>query len=235
MEFFLSLLQIIMIDLVLGADNSIVIAMACRNIPVEQRNKVIFWGTAGAIIVRILLTVIIVALLNIPFLHLAGGLLLVWIAYKLLVEEENKENVKAGATVGAAIRAIITADIIMGLDNVLAIGGAAKGHYLLVVLGLLISIPIIVFGSKLVLKMFEKLPWLIYAGGGILAYTAGEMITAEHFLQNWIKQVPELYLNYAIPLVVVIVVIACGYLTNKARENGHLPGDHLSSFKHEQG
>ncbi len=209
-SFWISLLQIVMIDLILGADNSIVIAMASRNIPPEMRNKAIFWGTGGAVVVRIIMTIIIVLLLKIPFLQLVGGLLLLWIAYKLLVGEEGKEKIEAKTSLRGAIQTIIYADIIMGLDNMLAIGGAAKGSLLLVIIGLLISIPIIVWGSKLILRLLERFPLLIYVGAGVLVYTAGEMIVRDPAIADFLHGIP--FLSYIIVALLIVVVLGLGYL-----------------------
>ncbi|MBO8173224.1 MAG: TerC family protein [Bacillaceae bacterium] len=215
-SFWLSLLQIVMIDIILGADNSIVIAMACRNIPQEMRNKAIFWGTAGAVIVRVIMTVLIVLLLKIKFLQLIGGLLLIWIAYKLLVGDEGEEKIEAKSSLRGAIQTIIYADIIMGMDNMLAIGGASKGNFTLVILGLLISIPIIVWGSKIILHFLERFPMLIYVGAGILAYTAGEMIVRDPAVADYLHAVP--YLPYVIVAILVVSVLSLGHRVKTRRE-----------------
>lgn len=170
-EFWTILFSIIVIDLALAGDNAIVIGLAARNVPKEQQKKAILWGTLGAIVIRSLLTLAVVWLLKIPGLLLAGGLFLIWIAYKLLVEDKKQgSNVKAGKSMGDAIKTIIMADAVMGLDNVLAVAGAAHGHFLLVVMGLLVSIPIVVWGSSIIIKWVERYPWLIYFGAGVLAW-----------------------------------------------------------------
>ena len=173
-EFLSALLAIIVIDLVLAGDNAIVIAMAARNLPADLQKRAIIWGAVGAIGVRSVMTLIVVYLLKIPGLILVGGLLLVWIAYRLLHSEEDEESSDsvASMTFWGAMRTIIVADAVMGLDNVLAVAGAAQGSYLLVVLGLVISIPIVVWGSTLILKLVDKYPLVIYFGAGILTWTA---------------------------------------------------------------
>jgi YjbE family integral membrane protein len=180
--FFVSLLSIILIDLVLAGDNAIVIGMAARNLKKDTQKKVILWGTVGAIIIRALATLVVVTLLKIPGLLLIGGILLLWIAYKLLSEKKNHEDMQVKDSMWAAIRTIIIADAVMGLDNVIAVAGAAHGNFLLVIIGLLVSVPIVVWGSTLFIKWIEKYPSIIYIGAGVLALTAGKMITGEKFL-----------------------------------------------------
>lgn len=183
-EFLLSLLVIIGIDLVLGTDNAVVIAMACRNLPVIQRNKAIILGTLLAIVFRIFITLIAVYLLEIPFLQLIGGVFLLYIAFHLIVgKDDDTNNIKSHGSLWKAIKTIVIADLLMGFDNVIAVAGAAQGHMILVAIGLLISIPIIIWGSKIILILLTKYPMLIYVGGGLLAYTAGKMIVGEHQLQ----------------------------------------------------
>ena len=184
-EFFSALLSIIIIDLVLAGDNAIVIGMAARNLPKAHQKQVIIWGTVGAVVIRALATLAVVWLLKIPGLMLAGGLLLIWIAYKLLIEEKEHENIEAGDSRLVAIRTIIIADAVMGLDNVLAVAGSAHGSFLLVVLGLLISVPIVVWGSTVIVKWIERYPVIIYIGAAVIALTAGKMITGEPLIKGW--------------------------------------------------
>ena len=186
-EFFSALMAIVLLDLVLAGDNAIVIGLAARNVPAEMRNRVVFWGTAGAIIIRALLTVVVVWLLKIPGFLLAGGLALVWIAWQLTQEDNGGgHEITPHSSVRGAIRTIVIADAVMGVDNVLAIGGAAHGSMLLVVLGLVISIPIVVWGSQLILKMVDRHPWIIIAGAAVLGWTAAKMIASEPLLKGWI-------------------------------------------------
>jgi len=179
-----ALLAIVLIDLVLAGDNAIVIALAARRLPAHLQKRAIVWGTVGAIVVRSLMTIGVVWLLKIPGLMLVGGLGLVWIAYKLLVPQEGgHEEHGAGAnTFWGAMKTIVIADALMGVDNVLGVAGAAKGSFDLVVIGLLISVPIVVWGSTLVLRLVERFSIITYVGAGVLAYTAGHMIVSEPLL-----------------------------------------------------
>lgn len=224
-EWWFALLNIIFIDLVLAGDNAIVIALAARNLPADKQKKAIIWGTVGAITIRILATLLVVRLLDLPWLHLAGGVLLVWIAVKLLVQEEQHEDIKAGTTLWQAIRTIIIADAAMGLDNVIAVAGAASGHMMLVVIGLLISIPVVVWGSTLFIKLVNKFNWILYVGGGVLAFTAAKMIAGEKAavfnLSGYFEHHPALYWTFVI--LVVLSVLAGGYLTNKRKQNKAQP------------
>lgn len=183
LEFLAALAAIVVIDLVLAGDNAIVIALAARGLPERLRRRAILWGTAGAIGVRAAMTVIVVWLLGVPGLMFAGGLMLLWIAYRLLLPDEASGG-DAHATQGAAsfwgaMGTIVLADAMMGLDNVLAVAGAAHGSYLLVVLGLLISIPIVVWGSRMVLRLIDRYPAIVYLGAAVLAVTAAKMVTGE--------------------------------------------------------
>ncbi|MBM6618274.1 YjbE family putative metal transport protein [Bacillus suaedaesalsae] len=213
LEFLTALLIIIGIDIVLGGDNAIVIALASRNLPESKRNKAIFLGTGLAIVIRVLLTILAVYLLKIPFLQLVGGILLIVIAYKLLVDNEDDMNINAGVTLSAAVKTIVFADIVMGFDNVIAVAGAAQGNILLVVIGLLVSIPIIIWGSKLILMLMERFSALVYVGAGILAFTAGKMMTHESRLTGFFDTYASL--QYILPISTVILVLAAGYVKNK--------------------
>jgi YjbE family integral membrane protein len=164
--------------------------MAARNLKKETQKQVILWGTVGAIVIRAFATVIVVSLLKIPGLLLAGGLLLLWISYKLLTEKKNHEQVQAKDSMWAAVRTIIIADAVMGLDNVIAVAGAAHGEFLLVIVGLLVSVPIVVWGSTLFIKWIETYPWIIYIGSGVLVLTAGKMITGEKFIAPYFETNP---------------------------------------------
>jgi YjbE family integral membrane protein len=185
-EFFAALAAIIVIDLVLAGDNAIVIALAARKLPPHLQKKAVLWGTAGAILVRSAMTLVVVWLLKIPGLLLAGGLLLLWIAYRLLSpdEKDGGHGGVATTTFWGAMKTIVIADAVMGLDNVLAVAGAAHGSYLLVVLGLLISVPIVIWGSTLVLKWVERFPSIVYLGAAVLAWTAAKMVSSEPFLKE---------------------------------------------------
>lgn len=203
MEFLTALLAIVMIDLVLAGDNAIVIGLAARNLPKEKQKKVILWGTVGAVILRVIATIAVVWLLKVPGLMLVGGVLLVWIAYKLLVEEKG-HDVKAGESTWAAIRTIIIADAAMGIDNVLAVAGAAHGSILLVIIGLAISVPIVVWGSTLLIKWMERYPIIITIGAGILAWTAAKMIVGEAFLKPFFENG---IVKYGFEIIVIAAVL----------------------------
>ncbi len=214
LQFWSSLLTIIFIDLLLAGDNAIVIGLAARNLPKEKQKQAIIWGTAGAVGIRIIATVVVVWLLKIPFLLAVGGILLLWIAYKLLVQEDSHDDIKPAATLLASIRTIIIADAAMGLDNVIAVAGAAHGSIELVVLGLLVSIPIVVWGSTLFIKIIERYKWIIYLGSGVLAYTASKMITHEERFHAFFG---EPWIAYTFDALMVAIVIAAGLWTNAAK------------------
>ncbi|UFJ42990.1 TerC family protein [Brevibacillus humidisoli] len=215
-EFWTALLSIIVIDLVLAGDNAIVIGLSARNVPKEQQKKVIFWGTAGAIVIRALLTFIALWLLRIPGLLLVGGVLLIWIAYKLLVEEKDHGDLQSGTSLWAAVRTILVADTVMGLDNVLAVAGAAHGDFLLVVLGLLISVPIVIWGSTLILRWVKQYPIILYVGAGVLAWTASKMIIDEPFIHSFFIDYP--LLRYGFSIVMIAGVLLLGLRKNRERE-----------------
>lgn len=223
-DFWMALLSIVMIDLVLAGDNAIVIGLAARNVPKADQKKVIMWGTVGAIVVRVIMTVLVVQLLNIPGLRLAGGLALMWIAYKLLVDEKN-HDIKAGNQMWAAIRTIIIADTMMGLDNVLAVAGAAHGDFLLVVIGLAISVPIMVWGSTMILKLTERYPIVITIGAAVLAWTAAKMFVEEPLVHDWFANG---FVKYGFELLVIVAIVGLGTYVKKNRKQ---PGtvDHSHS------
>ncbi|MDR4926240.1 MULTISPECIES: TerC family protein [Peribacillus] len=205
-EFISGLLAIIMIDLVLAGDNAILIGLAARKLPKEQQKKVIIWGAVGAIVIRIIATLLVVVLLEVPGLHLIGGLLLVWIAYKLLIDEEE-HDVKPADSMWAAIKTIIIADALMGLDNVLAVAGASHGNFTLVVIGLLVSIPVVMYGSTLIIKLIERFPFIIIIGAGILGWTAAKMIVAEPFMLDYFANP---FIKYGFEAIVVIGILVAG-------------------------
>ena len=203
--FLSALLAIVVIDLVLAGDNAIVIALAARSLPPALQKRAIVWGAIGAIVVRSLMTVIVVWLLQIPGLLLAGGLALLWIAYRLLLPDADAadHHKPAPATFWGAMRTIVIADAVMGLDNVLAVAGAAHGSYLLVVAGLVISVPIVVWGSTVVLKVVDRFPGVVYIGAAVLVWTAVKMIHGEPLLKPWAEATPILAALFylAIPLI----------------------------------
>lgn len=214
-EFLTALLAIIMIDLVLAGDNAILIGLAARKLPKEQQKKVVFWGAIGAIVIRTIATFLVVYLLKIPGLHLVGGLLLVWIAYKLLVEEEDHEDVSAADSLWGAIKTVIIADALMGLDNVLAVAGASHGNFSLVVIGLLVSIPVVMWGSTLILRLIERFPIIVTIGAGILGWTASKMIVGEPFLADYFANP---VVKYGFELIVVAGILLAGTLKQRKVE-----------------
>jgi YjbE family integral membrane protein len=214
MQFLAALGAIVLIDLVLAGDNAIVIALAARNLPKHLQTKAIVWGTVGAIAVRSAMTVVVVWLLKVPGLLLVGGALLIWIAIKLLKPaQENGEGEHTGATgFWGAMKTIVIADAVMGLDNVLAVAGAAHGSFLLVVLGLLISIPIVVWGSTLILKWVEKFPAIMYIGAAVLAWTAVKMMLGEPMVKEYVESFKEFV--WVAHVLVIGGVIGIGYFLN---------------------
>jgi YjbE family integral membrane protein len=225
-QFFSALLAIIIIDLVLAGDNAIVIALAARNLPPHLRTRAIAWGTVGAIIVRSAMTLVVVWLLKIPGLLFLGGSLLIWIAYKLLVDNGGEGQHTADPVAGfwGAMKTIVVADALMGLDNVLAVAGAAHGSFLLVVLGLLISIPIVIWGSQLILKLVVRYPVIVYIGSGVLALTAVKMMISEPLIKEWLVQHPlVIWVGY---ITVIGGVLSAGFMANhgkaRARVAAHL-------------
>lgn len=214
-----ALLAIILIDLVLAGDNAIVIALAARSLPKDLQKKAIVWGTVGAIVVRSAMTLVVVWLLKIPGLMLIGGLGLLWIAYNLLAENdgEDEHGSPTATTFWAAMKTIVIADALMGIDNVLGVAGAANGAMDLVIIGLLISVPIVVFGSTVVLKLVERFPAIIQFGAAVLAFTAGKMIVNEKLLSDIFKG-PELVHQAAywgLIVLAIVGVLAAGWWHNR--------------------
>ena len=216
-----ALMAIILIDLVLAGDNAIVIALAARNLPKHLQKKAIIWGTVGAIGVRTLMTLVVVWLLKIPGLMLVGGLGLLWIAYKLIADQggDDGDHGPAATTFWGAMKTIIVADALMGIDNVLGVAGAAHGAMDLVVLGLLISVPIVVFGSTMVLKLVDRFPAIIYIGAAVLAWTAASMITNEPVLSQWFgtREAPETVLRWAVAAVCIVAVLGTAWLATRRK------------------
>ncbi|MGQ9558501.1 MAG: TerC family protein [Desulfurispora sp.] len=215
MEFILSLLSIILIDIVLGGDNAVVIAMASKSLPPQLRKKAILLGTAGAIAVRVLLTAFVIYLLAIPLLQFVGGLLLIWIAWKLLADNNQKEvTCRSGKGLWDALKIIIMADLVMGVDNILAIAGAARGHVGLVLFGLVISIPLIVWGSTLLVRLMDRFSAITYVGAGVIAWAAGHMIAADPIVAG--RVIPYLpHFEYLAPLTCVVLVTGYGWYKNR--------------------
>lgn len=209
--FWMALLQIIAIDILLGGDNAVVIALACRHLPEEQRRRAIVGGVAGAILLRIVLLFFAMQLLALPYLKLVGAALLLWIGVKLLLpEDEDAHEVRTGASFFAAIKTIIVADAVMSLDNVLAVAGAAGGNLVLVSLGVLISIPIIVWGSQLVLKLMDRYPQVVLLGGGLLGWIAGGMAVTDVAVMSWIPN--SVWVKHLAAAVGAVLVMGIGIL-----------------------
>jgi YjbE family integral membrane protein len=212
--FFASLLQIMLVNVVLSGDNAVVIALAARNLPAQYQRQAILWGSGGAIVLRVLLTVVAVQLLKIPYLQALGGLLLVWIAIQLLVEKDEEEGAHhAHAGLMGAVKTILVADVVMSLDNTLAIAGVAKGDWTLLIVGLGLSIPLIVLGSTLIMKIMDRFPVVVYIGAALIAWTAGEMIDSDPAIQPWLPQV--LYDTPCLPLLLTLAVVGYGWWSNR--------------------
>lgn len=209
-QFWVDVFKIIMIDLLLSGDNAVVIALACRNLPEAQRKKGILYGVGGAIGLRIVLTFFAVGLLALPYLKLIGALLLLWVGIKLILpeEEHNSENIKADTRLFGAVKTIIVADFVMSLDNVLGVAAAAKGNASLLVFGLLISIPMIAWSSQMVLKLIDRFPFIIYGGGALLGYVAGEMLVSEALFATVVEA--RHYLHWLVPAVCALLVLVVG-------------------------
>lgn len=218
MEFFSTgwwsaLLAIILIDLVLAGDNAIVIALAARSLPQRLQRRAIVWGTLGAIVVRAAMTVGVVWLLRIPGLMLVGGLGLLWVAYKLLADQGGTEHEgPVASTFWGAMKTIVVADALMGIDNVLGVAGAAHGAFDLVVIGLVVSVPIVVFGSTLVLKLVDRFPLVVHAGAAVLAFTAATMIVGEPLLDEVFDYAAARWTTY---VIAVAGVLASGWWANR--------------------
>jgi YjbE family integral membrane protein len=221
--FWISVLQIIAIDILLGGDNAVVIALACRRLPKHQRNRGIAWGVAGAIGLRILLIFFALQLLALPYLKGVGALLLLWIGVKLLQPDhaEAHGKVQGSTTLLGAIRTIVVADAVMSLDNVIAVAGASGGQMGLVVFGILISVPIIVWGSKLVLKLMDRFPVVITLGGALLGWIAGGMLFSDVAVQPLVAGLPE-YFEQLAGAVGAVFVVAVG-LALARRKQPHVP------------
>jgi YjbE family integral membrane protein len=218
--FWVGLGKIIWVNLLLSGDNAVVIALAARSLPPHQQKMAVFWGAAAAVIMRVILTVFAVALLTLPWLKIVGGVLLLWIGVKLLVPEEDGEDVESSDNLWAAIKTILIADLVMSLDNVLAVAAAADSaaptpdlavmKYTLLILGLAISIPIVIFGSTLMLKLMERWPIIITLGGALLGWIAGEMIVTDPAIAAWVQAnaawLDDLHIGAVIGAVVVVII-----------------------------
>jgi YjbE family integral membrane protein len=211
-QFWLAALEIIVINILLSGDNAVVIALACRNLAPKQRRLGIFWGVVGAVVLRIVLTFFAVRLLDLPYLQLIGAALLLWIGVKLITEEGDGEGheIHGGDRLLSAVKTVVLADLVMSIDNVIGVAGAAKGSLALLVFGLVVSIPLVVVGSQLIMKALERLPWLVMAGGGLLGYIAGEIAIEDTAVRSWIAATAP-QLHYAAPALGAVLVVAVGW------------------------
>ncbi len=212
MEFLAALGSIMFINLILSGDNAVVIALASRNLPHEQRRKAVFWGSLGAVVLRIGLTVVAAFLLTVPYLQFAGGLALLYIAVKLIADDKGEVKCHEASCLSEAIKVILIADVIMSLDNVLAIAGVADGSWLLLSIGLAMSIPLVVFGSQLILTLMDRFPVIIYIGAAILGWTAAKMVVGD-------EAVGPLLAAYALVIEVALAagVVGAGYWLKSRR------------------
>jgi YjbE family integral membrane protein len=226
--FWVGLGKIIWVNLLLSGDNAVVIALAARSLPPKQQKMAVFWGAAAAVVMRVILTVFAVALLTLPWLKIIGGVLLLWIGIKLLVPEEDKAEVESSDNLWSAIKTILIADLVMSLDNVLAVAAAADSaaptpelavmKYTLLILGLAISIPIVIFGSTLMLKLMVRWPIIITAGGGLLGWIAGEMMVTDPAIWAWVEHnAPWLEKLKAAAIAGTVIVIAAGTLLGRRK------------------
>ena len=209
-QFWLGLGAIIWVNIILSGDNAVVIALAARSLPAHQQKQAVIWGAGAAVVLRIVLTIVAVELLKLPYLKLLGGVLLLWIAVKLLVpEDDGGDGVKSSSNLLAAIKTILIADLVMSLDNVIAVAAVAKGSIVLLVLGLVISIPLVVFGATLLMVLMERYPIIITLGAAVLGWTAGEMGVTDPAVADWVKANAH-WLDWIAPAVGAVLVVALG-------------------------
>jgi YjbE family integral membrane protein len=216
-EFILSWLKIVVIDLTLAGDNALVIAMAVRTLPRRQQRIGIFWGAVGAVVLRVVLTFAASQLLQLPFLQLAGGVLLVWIAFKLLRQDSGGESkVRQATTIREAIQVIIIADLIMSTDNILAVAGASEGSFFLLLFGLGLSIPIVVVGAAFIAVLMERFGWLVYAGAGVLGEVAAKMMLEDDFVKRMVGEAPR-PLEWSLRIGLAGLIVVIGLILSRRR------------------
>src|SRR3954453_949722 len=222
--FWLGLLKIIGVNIILSGDNAVVIALAARSLPARQQKQAVLWGAGAAVVLRILLTIFAAALLSLPWLKLIGSLLLFWIGVKLLIPEDGEDNIQASEHLMTAIKTILIADLVMSLDNVIAVAAAAGGNMVLLILGLAISIPLVIFGATLLIKLMERFPVIITIGAGLIGWVAGEMLIADLALRPWLEphgvqylgEATQIHPHYGVNLeyvcgaIGVVIVVALG-------------------------
>lgn len=238
--FWIGLLKIIGVNIILSGDNAVVIALAARSLPPQQQKQAVLWGAGAAVVMRIVLTIFAVALLALPWLKLIGSLLLFWIGIKLLVPEDDEEEVQASDQLLAAIKTILIADLVMSLDNVIAVAAAAGGSYLLLILGLAISIPLVIFGATMLIKLMERFPVIITIGAGLIGWVAGEMLVADMALRGWFTSMGIEYkadhpylggwsLEVIAGIIGILIVVAVGkwiasrHASGETAASGHAP------------
>ncbi len=227
--FWQALGAIIWVNLLLSGDNAVVIALAARSLPAKQQKLAVFWGSAAAIIMRVILTVFAVALLQLPWLKLVGGLLLLWIGVKLIVPEEDEEHIDSSDNLFQAVKTILIADLVMSLDNVIAVAAAAEqgppeAKFALLIIGLALSIPIVIFGSTLMLKVMERFPIIITLGAGLLGWIAGDIMVTDPAVVGWVKANAAWLGEFKVaPIVGAVFVVALGkwLAARKGREPAH--------------
>ncbi len=221
-DFWIGLVKIVWINIILSGDNAVVIAMAARTLPPHQQGKAVLWGSAAAVVLRVLLTVVAAQLLAMPYLQIVGGLLLLWIGLQLLGDEDDGEvgGVKHHGSLMGAVRTILVADLIMSLDNVIAVAAAAKGSMLLLVLGLAISIPLVIFGSTLIIKLMERFPVIVVIGAALIGWVGGEAIVSDGVLSGVLAA--NSWLHDAGPALAAALVVGMGKWI-QARSNGDRP------------
>ncbi len=226
--FWTGLMSIIWINVILSGDNAVVIALAARSLPKEQQSQAVFWGAGAAVVLRIILTVFAATLLQLPYLKIVGGLLLFWIAINLLVPEEEEQDIKGHENLFHAIRTILIADLVMSVDNILAVAAVANGNYLLLILGLLFSIPLVIFGATMLMTLMQRYPMIVTAGAAMIGWVAGEMLMSDPMVASWLATQMSWMHNFHslplgeevwIPILSVVIVLVTGkYLAIRAEK-----------------
>jgi YjbE family integral membrane protein len=221
--FWVGLWQIILVNIVLSGDNAVVIALAARSLPPRQQAQAVFWGAGAAVVLRIILTVVAVELLKWPWLKLIGAVLLLWIAVKLLMpEDDGEDKVDSSENLWAAIKTILIADLVMSLDNVIAVAAAAKGSLTLLILGLAISIPLVVFGATMLMKVMERFPVIITIGAGLLGWVSGDMAATDPVVKGWVDA-NAAWLHWVAPAAGAVLVVATGkWLAARGEKKGQM-------------
>jgi YjbE family integral membrane protein len=221
-EFWVGLVKIIWINIILSGDNAVVIALAARSLPPHQQRQAVFFGSGAAVVLRIILTVVAAKLLALPYLQIVGGLLLLWIGVQLLGEDDDGEGQqKEHGSMMAAVRTILIADLVMSLDNVIAVAAAAQGSMTLLILGLAISIPLVIFGSTLMIKLMERFPIIVVLGAMLIGWVGGETIVSDVALKDMLAANP--WLHYAAAAAGALLVFAIGKALQRRAESGNAP------------